>query len=362
MDLELINLGDMPDLEQKKFGFTITSFENNNGKKFFKYNGSSYKYGDELIKLINGDFSKVNTAFNKIELKYEKEAINLNTLEISISEFFSPLFKLSSTSLYVRLFKEYISSLIELDPVADEDGNKILYKYSDLLKLCESIRNNFFISKKKYTRIFDECFSKKGNFRKNKDLNVRIQNKINILNTGIDNRFITQIPDIVENLKKITSTYIEKEITFSNIESFCKHEFIMLLQMNSKICKCKFCNKFFFADTNYKTYCSSKCRKLFNDNILNLNPYFCIYRKKYKNIYNYRENAKLSQVELEKRNILFNLNSDARDKLGEIYREYKAFNTKPIDEDIMKEYTKKLDDVLKDFKRSYKTVTSVTKS
>lgn len=247
MDSELISFNDIPNLGQKKFGLTITSVENKNGKKFFKYNGVSYKYGDELIKFINSNFSEVDKVFKEIKSEFEKEDINLNLLEVSMYKFFSPLLKLSSKYLYVKLLKEYISSLIELDPIADEQNNRILYKYSDLLSLCESIRNNFFISKKKYTKIFNECFSRKNNFRKIEDLNISIRNKINVMDTEIDNRFITTIPNVVEDLKKITSTSIEKEITFSNIESFCKYEFIMLLQMHSKVFKCKKCKNFFLC-------------------------------------------------------------------------------------------------------------------
>ena len=247
MNLETISLNDIPNLGQKKFGLTITSVENKNGEKFFKYNGTSYKYGVELIQFINSDFSEVDKAFKEIILEFEKEDINLNLLEVSMYNFFSPLFKVSSKSLYVKLLKEYISSLMELAPIVDEQNNRILYKYSDLLSLCESIRNNFFISKKKYTKIFDECFSKKSNFRKIENLNTHIRNKINIMDTEIDNRFITTIPNVVEDLKKITSTSIEKELTFSNIESFCKYEFMMLLQMHSKISKCKKCKKFFLC-------------------------------------------------------------------------------------------------------------------
>ena len=87
-----------------------------------------------------------------------------------------------------------------------------------------------------------------------------------------------------------------------------------------------------------------------------------MYRKKYKNVFNYRSNAKLSQMELKQQDYLFNLNDKARNKLREIYQEYKDFSIDPVDEDILDEYIEKLDEVCKNFKNLYeKAVTSVTK-
>lgn len=66
-------------------------------------------------------------------------------------------------------------------------------------------------------------------------------------------------------------------------------------------------------------------------------------------------------MELKQQDYLFNLNDKARNKLREIYQEYKDFSVDPVDEDILNEYIEKLDEVYKNFKNLYKkSVTSVT--
>ncbi|MGN1302307.1 MAG: hypothetical protein ACI4VO_01460 [Clostridia bacterium] len=66
-------------------------------------------------------------------------------------------------------------------------------------------------------------------------------------------------------------------------------------------------------------------------------------------------------MELKQQDYLFNLNDKARNKLREIYQEYKDFSIDPVDEDILNEYIEKLDEVYKNFKNLYKkSVTSVT--
>ena len=65
-------------------------------------------------------------------------------------------------------------------------------------------------------------------------------------------------------------------------------------------------------------------------------------------------------MELKQQDYLFNLNDKARNKLREIYQEYKDFSIDPVDEDILNEYIEKLDEVYKNFKNLYKkSVTSV---
>lgn len=67
-------------------------------------------------------------------------------------------------------------------------------------------------------------------------------------------------------------------------------------------------------------------------------------------------------MELKQQDYLFNLNDKARNKLREIYQEYKDFSIDPVDEDILNEYIEKLDELYKNFKNLYKkAVTSVTK-
>lgn len=66
-------------------------------------------------------------------------------------------------------------------------------------------------------------------------------------------------------------------------------------------------------------------------------------------------------MELKQQDYLFNLNDKARNKLREIYQEYKDFSVDPVDENILNEYIEKLDEVYKNFKNLYKkSVTSVT--
>lgn len=66
-------------------------------------------------------------------------------------------------------------------------------------------------------------------------------------------------------------------------------------------------------------------------------------------------------MELKQQDYLFNLNDKARNKLRELYQEYKDFSVDPVDENILNEYIEKLDEVYKNFKNLYKkSVTSVT--
>ena len=113
-----------------------------------------------------------------------------------------------------------------------------------------------------------------------------------------------------------------------------------MLENETKISKCPYCQKYFIPETGSDIYCSSECRKKANDGKLKESPYYKKYRAAYLKIYNHKNtDYRLKDRKDNYVEVIFS-------KLKQLYNDYKG---KPVDNLTLQEYVKKINNILPNF-------------
>lgn len=305
-------------------------------KNGYLYKGTNYIWGNGLTELVNNDFSDFNKCVETIKNNAMQNYDSSD--EIEIAKFFSPLIKLKTSSVHINLFQDYLKSFFDIYDIADEVGNIKMHSIDSLLTcLNYDFAARLKVTKNNYKKIFEKCKTKHQYLLK-EFLDKETIKRVN------ENYYTKEIlyptPNAIKILKINNNGKFYFERKFYKLEDFCRYEFFKMLENETKISKCPYCQKYFIPETGSDIYCSSECRKKANDGKLKESPYYKKYRAAYLKIYNHKNtDYRLKDRKDNYVEVIFS-------KLKQLYNDYKG---KPVDNLTLQEYVKKINNILPNF-------------